>query len=123
MGKHSDMKKILFLLALTMSSPADAATWKLVAENGTTKAWIDLDTIKRGSDAIGAWYRISLPKREWATGFAAVKCDSKMYMELRLTFYEANGSSTNMDDRLKKEWEMPIPDSIMDGVVDGICAE
>jgi hypothetical protein len=46
-----------------------------------------------------------------------------MYMDLRLTFYEANGSSTNMDDRLKKQWEMPIPDSIMDGVVDGICAE
>jgi hypothetical protein len=117
------MKKILFLIALTMPSSADAATWRLVAENGETKAWIDLDTIKRGSDAIGAWYRISLPKREWATGFAAVKCDSKMYMDLRLTFYEANGSSTNMDDRLKKQWEMPIPDSIMDGVVDGICAE
>jgi hypothetical protein len=117
------MKKILFLLALVIASPAEAATWKLVAKSNTTRAWIDVDTIKRGSEAVGGWYRISLPKGEWATGFAAFKCESKLYMELRLTFYEANGSSTNMDDRLKKEWEMPVPDSIMDGIVDGICAE
>lgn len=117
------MKKILFLLALMASSPAEAATWQLVAKGGNTKAWIDLDTIKRGSEAVGAWYRISLAKGEWATGFAAFKCESRTYMELRLTFYEANGSSTNMDDTLKKQWEMPVPDSIMDGVVDGVCAQ
>ena len=117
------MKKILFLLALMMPSAAEAATWKLVAWGGGTKAWIDVDTIKRGSDAVGGWYRMSLPKGEWATGFAAVKCESKLYMELRLTFYEANGTSMNLDDRLTKEWKMPIPDSIMDGVLDGICAE
>ncbi len=117
------MKKILFLVALAVSSPAEAATWKLVAKNDTTRAWIDVDTLRRGSEAVGAWYRISLPKGEWAIGFAAFKCQNRMYMDLRLNYYDADGSSTNMEDTLKGKWEMPIPDSIMDGVVDGVCAE
>jgi hypothetical protein len=119
------MKKILFLVALVISSPAEAASWRLVGEtaNGRNKAWIDVDSIKRGSEAIGAWHRISLGDGSWATGFSAFRCETKMYMDLRLTFYSPDGSSTNMDKSLKGEWTMPVPDSLMEGVLEGVCAE
>lgn len=110
--------------ALALLSPikAHAVNWVLVAQGSAgSAAWVDTDTITRGKDYYGVWYRLALEKGEWAIALAAIRCPSKSYMDLKMVHYERNGSSTSLDQILKKEWDMPIPGSVMDGLIDEVC--
>jgi hypothetical protein len=42
-------------------------------------------------------------------------------MDVKGAYYERNGSNSSIAG--KKTWEMPVPDSIMDGVVSGFCED
>ena len=63
----------------------------------------------------------SIPSSASASNWVevALRCPSRTYMELKKTFFERSGSSTEI--QVSKEWDFAIPDTVMDGVFDKVC--
>jgi hypothetical protein len=114
-------KALIALAALTLPTEALAASWTKVGQSGKNTAWIDTSSIRKTDDVTGGWYRLNLEDGEYAIIFAAFKCNLHTYMDLKATYYDAGGENSNIDSALKGVWEIPVPDSIMDGVVNGMC--
>lgn len=114
-----------FIVAALLMAPTEAlaTTWKLVGESSdeTTKSWIDTDSIRHTEDYTGAWYRMSLSDGRWFTTFSAFNCKAGSYMDLKMSVYDKRGTATNLDSTLKKQWDIPSPDSMMQGVVNAVC--
>lgn len=109
------------LIAATIPSPASATNWVEVArsKDNVNVAWVDADRIVRGETGTGIWLRLSIKNNEYAIILMALRCQSRTYMELKKTFFERNGSSTNV--QVSNEWDFAIPDTVMDVVFDKVC--
>jgi hypothetical protein len=119
------MRKIYLgaaLAALFFAKPAEAANWVKVvtSKDGLNTMWIDPDRIVRGKTEIFMWTRLSLSAGNYAVTLSAVRCNSHMYMDLKQAVFDRNGASTNMD--VKKDWEVAIPDTLIDGAINYACA-
>jgi len=118
------MKRLIALALMIAPTQALAVSWKNVSsgEDGTA-AWIDTDSLTRGKDYNGVWYRLRMSDGTYAIILAAVKCPSKLYMDLKMTYYETPNSPMSLDDNLKGKWDAAIPGTYMDSVLDAVCAE
>jgi hypothetical protein len=118
------MKRAITLAALaaTMTpAPAHASNWVEVArsKDNINVAWVDADRIVHSEDATGVWLRLSLGSGKYVITLMAMRCPSRTYMELKKTFFERAGTSTDLP--VSKEWDFAIPDTVMDGVFDKVC--
>lgn len=117
------MKKLALaaLALLATPSPARASNWVEVtrSQDGLNTAWIDKDRIIYGSESTGFWLRLSLSRGAYAIALISVRCPSRMYMEIKKTYFEKNGVATTLD--VTKEWEIATPDTMIDRAFDEVC--
>lgn len=118
------IKYAIALAGLALATEVSAATWHIVGanENGQ-KAWVETESLSRGKEYTGAWYRLQGSDGIQVIALTAVKCPSKSYMDLKMTYYDQRGESTTMDAKLSKQWDLAIPGSLMDGVLTYVCSE
>lgn len=116
------VKYAIALAVLALATDASGATWyKVGSTDHGEGAWVETDSLSRGKEYTGVWYRMRGAKGNELIGLAAVKCPSKSYMDLKMTYYESNRESITMDSSLTKRWDLAIPGSLMDSVVSYVC--
>ena len=117
------MRWIIALALACLSTEAAAANWKEAARSSdkTTRAWVDMDSIRKGKDSSFAWWQIRLPNGDSAKTLTSFKCGVKAYMDLQVIYYDADGKSMDLTSSLNGEWKFAAPDTVVEGVIDFIC--
>ena len=128
------MKYLLLLSTLTLSltfSSASFAEWTLVGENVVgSRFYVDLDRIRKNDGYVYFWTLTDqLKPDEWGGMSTKVyyEGDCKAFRNRGLTYIyykqpmgEGEGDS---DSPSNPEWEYPTPDSVIEFMLNIICAQ
>jgi hypothetical protein len=116
------IRMALALVALAIPTQATAASWRMVAEGDRgTKMWVDDSSIVHGKDYTAAWVRMIGADATYSTSLVAMRCGSRSFMYLKSTYYGKNREPIDLDDVLDKKWDIVVPDTILDGVMNDLC--
>lgn len=112
----------LALLALTTTSAATAASWRMVVEGEQgAKIWIDDDSRAQTKDYTWGWIRVDSTDGTYTTSLIASRCASRTYMYLKMVYYDRYRRANNLSSRLDGKWEAAVPDTIMDVAIADLC--
>jgi hypothetical protein len=117
------MKYMMVMALVALAVPAQAASWRMVAESDLgTKMYVDDDSTVHGKDYTASWVRMIGDDGTYSTSLIAVKCDSNSFMYLKSTYYGRDRKPVTYDDSLDKKWDIAVPDTIMDGTIKDMCS-
>ena len=124
------LKLTIIATLLAWSSYTQAANWILLTQaEDDTKYYLDTERSELNRDQPMTWEKYILPKAEKrAYGWEKSKviqyeynCESKQYRILSLFVYDAKGSVL-ISHAEADEWQVVVPDSIGEGMLNRICA-
>jgi hypothetical protein len=124
------MKKILFLLLLTMSS-VTYANWILVNEDAQATLYIDKSSIQQVGQFKRAWSKMEYSlnsefflkfKDRSSRSLFEYDCREKKSRRLTTTFFkQPNLIEQSLNDNKARDWEFIAPQSIGAKVIEIVC--
>ena len=125
------MKKKNFIIVLTFVISIHSyvfADWSKVGANVERDSfYLDYDRIRKDSGQIYFWYLVDYPKvnkfgdRSDLT-YAKVKCGELKYKWLQVTYYDSHMGTGKINAKGdESDWKYPVPDSIIEDVINSVC--